>query len=90
MNLRIPYIEILNNISLSKQIMTATMERIMKGKREQKKWAVGFEEDLNVKRVRNCHAVARDGKACRKILLEAKVRNGGWCCGRKSGILTAC
>jgi hypothetical protein len=64
----------------------------VKGRRPWKRWAVEFEEDLNVKGLRNWHAVARDWKACRKIVLSDKARNGGWCCGRKSsycyGLLT--
>jgi hypothetical protein len=67
----------MNNVNMPKQIMTARMEEIVKGKRPRKRWAVEFEEDLNAKGVRNWHAVARDGKACRKIVLEAKVRYGG-------------
>ena len=62
---------------MPKQIMTARMEEIMKGKRPRKRWAVVFEEDLNVKGVRNWHAVARDGKACKKIVLEAKAATEG-------------
>jgi hypothetical protein len=77
MNLWIPYIETVNNVSMPKQIMTARMEEIMKGKRPRKRWAVEFEEDLNVNGIRNWHAVARGGKACRKTVLEARVRNGG-------------
>ena len=53
------------------------MEEIMTSKRPRKRGTVELEEDLNVKGVRNWHAVTRDGKACKKIVLEAKVRNGG-------------
>jgi len=52
------------------------MEELI-SKRPRKRCTVELEEDLNVKGVRNWHAVARDGQECRKIVLEAKVRKGG-------------
>jgi hypothetical protein len=59
--------------------MTARMEEIMASRRPRKRWTVQLEEDLNIKGIRNWHAVARDVQECRKTVLEAKVHNGGQC-----------
>jgi len=75
MNLWIPYIETVNNVRVPEKVTTARVEEII-SKRPRRRWTVELEEDLNVKGVRNWHAVVRDGQECRKIVLEAKVGNG--------------
>jgi hypothetical protein len=61
---------------MPEKVMTTRMEE-MTSKRSRKRWTVELEEDLNVNGVINWHAVVRDGQECRKIVLEAKVHNGG-------------
>jgi hypothetical protein len=58
------------------KIMIIKMEGPRKRGRPRKKWIDEVEEDLNIMRIRNWHAVAKDRHEWRKIVLEAKVHNG--------------
>jgi len=41
-----------------------------------KKWSDEVEEDWKIMRIRNWHAVARDGKEWRTILLTTEINKG--------------
>jgi hypothetical protein len=58
------------------KIMTTKMKGTRKRGRPRKRWIDEVEEDLKIMGIRNWHAVARDRQEWRKIVLEAKVRNG--------------
>jgi hypothetical protein len=58
------------------KIITTKMEGTRKRERPRKRWIDEVEEDLKIMGIRNWHAVARDHREWRRILLEAKVHNG--------------
>jgi hypothetical protein len=65
----------MNNKRMPKQIVTAKLEGKGKRGRKQKRLNYGIEEDLKTTGRRNYHAVARNRKIWKWIVLEAKVNN---------------
>lgn len=62
----------INNERISQQIVTTRTERIRKRGNPQKRWTDVVKED----RSKIWHTVARDGKECRRISVEAKFNYG--------------
>jgi hypothetical protein len=60
---------------MPKQIAAATIEGTRKRGRPHKRWKCEAEEDLNIMGIKNGRVVVR-GQKWRKIVLQAKVRNG--------------
>jgi hypothetical protein len=70
------HIERMNNERMPKKIMTTNMEGTRYRGRPRKRWIDEVEEDLKIMGIRYWHAVAKDRRQWRKIVLEAKVHNG--------------
>jgi len=66
----------MNNERISKQIVTTRMEGIRKRGNPQKRWTDEVKEDLKITGIQNWLKVARDGKGCKRILLETNVNDG--------------
>jgi hypothetical protein len=66
----------MQNQRMPKHIAAATVEGTRKRVRSRKRWKDEAEEDLNIMRVKNVRAAARDRRKWRKIVLQAKVHNG--------------
>jgi hypothetical protein len=70
------HVERMQNQRMSKQTATDTVEGRRKIGRPRKRRRDESEDGLNVMGIRNRHAMARDRREWRKIVLEAKVQNG--------------
>jgi len=64
---------------MSKQNATATIEGVRKRDQQRKGWIDEAEEYINIMGTKNRQAMVKDRREWRKIVLEAKVQNGGWC-----------
>jgi hypothetical protein len=62
---------------MPKQNATATIEGIRKRDQQHKGWRDETEEYLNIMGTKNRQAMVTDRREWRKIVLEAKVQNGG-------------
>jgi hypothetical protein len=67
------HVKRMQNQSMPKQIAAATIEGIRKRGSPCKRWK---DEDLNIMGKKNGRAAARDHRKWRKIVFQAKVRNG--------------
>jgi hypothetical protein len=70
------HVERMQNQRMVKQIAAATIEGTRKDKDHAKDGRV--EEDLNIMRIINGPAAARDRRKWKKTVLQAKVHNGLW------------